>query len=280
MTKYRKIKKTVFLLSFGLVLLFLFKLIQGYTKPTYNDSYMHSDMLMEVPLEIGMRKNYATTKYPSTNHSAIKVDQKYEKIADIDATTHQFDQDEKQLKTQIESLKGLIQFENKTGNEGNRRLYLVIGVPPKNFDELYYKLIEIGSITSKEITKKDKTNEYNELKAKRASLTKTKQSLEDLKLKSGKINEYMLLENRILEIEQQLQELGVSLGSFDSENEFCTVKFELSERRPLQIEHLQIIKNALEWSIITYLKIMLILTVIALFSYLVVLIIEKIKNNF
>ncbi|MCL6267334.1 DUF4349 domain-containing protein [Flagellimonas myxillae] len=279
MTKYHKLRKSILRLSLGLVLLFLFRLIYGYNEPTYNDSFIYTEMSMEIPLEIAVRKNYATTKYPATNQTAIHVDQKYEKIADIDATTHQFDQDEKQLREQIESLKGLIQFENKTGNDGYRHLHLVIGVPPKNFDQLYHNLIAIGNITSKEITKKDKTNEYNELKAKRASLTETKRSLEDLKLKSGEINEYILLENRILEIEQQLQELGVSLGSFDSENEFCTVKFELSERQPLQIEHLQIIKNAMEWSISTYLKIMLILTVIALFSYLLALIIEKIKNN-
>ena len=45
----------------------------------------------------------------------------------------------------------------------------------------------------------------------------------------------MGLENRILEIEQQLQGLGVSLGNFDDENEFCTVHFSLLEGKEVKI---------------------------------------------
>nr|WP_299383359.1 DUF4349 domain-containing protein [Allomuricauda sp.] len=278
-SKYSKLKKPIIRWSAGLIILFTFKLISGYLQPPSSMPPFESEMFMELPIEIGVRKNYATTKYPSSSPSAVNMDQKYEKVANINSSSQQFEEDEKQLKHHIVSLNGLVQFEHSTGNKGFRRLHQIIGVPPKNFDKLYEQLIAIGKVSSKEISKKDKTNEYNELKAQRASLNKTKESLLKLKEKSGEINEYMLLENRILEIEQQLQGLGVSLGSFDSENEFCTIKFELSERQPKQLNHLQIIKNAMEWSIITYLKLMVVLTFIGVVSYLMVLIIERIKNN-
>ena len=37
------------------------------------------------------------------------------------------------------------------------------------------------------------------------------------------------MENKILEVEESIQKLGVKLGEFDTENEFCTIKFSLSE---------------------------------------------------
>lgn len=100
-----------------------------------------------------------------------------------------------------------------------------------------------------------------------------------LKDKGGKIEEFMQLENRILEIEQQLQELGVSLGNFDDENEFCTVKVALSEGKELHIGLLQRVKVALEWTIKYYLMAMFAFSFMALFAYLVLLSIEKVKSN-
>lgn len=98
-----------------------------------------------------------------------------------------------------------------------------------------------------------------------------------MKSKGGKIDEYMGLENRILEIEQQLQGLGVSLGDFDDENEFCTVQFSLLEGKELRIGVMQRIKVALEWTVKIYLRIMTTLFFLTLFAYLLLLGIEKLK---
>ena len=87
----------------------------------------------------------------------------------------------------------------------------------------------------------------------------------------------MGLENRILEIEQQLQGLGVSLGDFDDENEFCTVQFSLLEGKELRIGVMQRIKVALEWTVKIYLRIMTTLFFLTLFAYLLLLGIEKLK---
>jgi len=43
----------------------------------------------------------------------------------------------------------LIQFEQKSGNIGYRKLNLVIGVPPENFDAIYNQLITIGNVQAK-----------------------------------------------------------------------------------------------------------------------------------
>ena len=272
----RKYKKFIVILLLAFLALFLFRLAYGYTKEvTPEHSFAVTDFL-QIPQH--ERKNYASKKYRViAGQSPVRVDQKYEKIAEISSRTSEFDKVEAKVREQIAVEHGLIQFENKSGNKGARRMHLVIGVPPENFDAIYAQLTLFGKIVSKQITKKDKTNEYKELNARKSSLQNIRASLVELKSKGGKIEEYMQLENRILEIDQQLQDLGVSLGNFDDENEFCTVKFSLSEGQELQISLLHRLKVAMEWTIKTYLKIMATLFFLSLFAYFVLLGIEKMR---
>lgn len=277
---YSKTVFTVLLLLF--IGLFVFRLSYGYrTQPngTLPDIAQQEAVYVE-NLFSRIRKNYASKTYQqSSGPTAAAVDQKYEKIADIKTLTTKFATVEASIRSQVKTYDGLIQFENKSGNEGYRRLHLVIGIPPENFDSIYHSLIKIGHIQSKQITKTDKTNEYRELNAKKTSLEKIRASLIELKSKGGRIEEYVQLENRILEIEEQLQALGVSLGDFDDENEFCTVKILLSEGTLIEIGILQRSKVALEWTVKTYMMLMVALVFMSLFGYLLLLSIEKIRTK-
>lgn len=38
-----------------------------------------------------------------------------------------------------------------------------------------------------------------------------------------------MLEDKILEVEKNLQNLGVNIGTYDAENSFCTINFSLNE---------------------------------------------------
>lgn len=272
----KRFKKTMSVLLLLFAVLFLFRLLFGYQTVT---EPIASNVLNEIAdISSGIRKNYASKKYKQDSGVAnLSIDQKYEKIADINTISTKFDSEENKIRAQIKDYKGLIQFENKSGNKGYRKLNLIIGIPPDNFDSIYHSLITIGKIQSKQITKTDKTNEYKELNAKKSSLEKIRTSLIELKAKGGRIDEYMQLENRILDIEQQLQGLGVSLGNFDDENEFCTVKVSLSEGTVSEISVLQRVKVALEWTIKYYTIAMVALTFMSVFAYLFLLSVEKIK---
>jgi len=256
--------------------LFVFRLIYGYTK-TIDDNAHRTQFFESIR---AVSKNYASKKYQaksSVNNIPTGLDQKYEKVAEVNTKSTKFESEEDLLRQNIKTNNALIQFEQKNGNRGNRRLHLLIGVPPERFDSLYNNLIKIGKVQSKQITKKDKTNEYKALNAKKTSLEKNLASLMDLKSKGGKIEEYINLENRILEIEKQLQELGVNLGDFDDENEFCTVKFSLIEGKEVKISFLHRLKVALEWTVKIYLRIMAMLFFLTFFAYLILVILEKLK---
>jgi len=277
-TMKRNFKKIFLGLVALFLLLLLFRLAYGYTIKfnPYESSMSTLNSLTNV------RKNYASKEYKyqsgtNTNLTPTSVDQKFEKVAEIISKSKDFEAEEKSIRSSIEAQSALIQFEQKNGNEGRRSLQFLIGVPPENFETLYLELTKVGVVRNKQITKKDKTNEYKELNSKKESLSKVRQSLIELKSKSGKIEEFINLENRILDIEQQLQELGVSLGDFDSENEFCTIKFSLNEVEEVKIGLLQRVKVALEWTIERYLMMIAILAFITVFSYFSLLILDKLK---
>ncbi len=180
----------------------------------------------------GSRKNYASAKKmeaPSPGGEAIGNSQKYEKIGSLTQLSHDYEADRKKTDDLIAANKGIVQLERATGLKGHRLLHLGIGVPPERFDAFIEAVRGVGKAVAIEIVKNDKTNEYLQLRAKRATLEKARTALEDLKAGGGSIDERVNVQTKLTDIEQQIQELGVSLGDFDSQNELCTVKLTLRE---------------------------------------------------
>lgn len=207
------------------------------------------------------------------------MDQKYEKTATVSSKTENFQEDEKKIKGTIKSYNGIIQFEQNSGGKGNRELHLLIGIVPEKFDSFYVAVKKIGNLRATDIVKVDKTSEYKNLNARKASLEKIRESLIELKTQSGKIDEFINLQNRILEIEEQLQGLGVQLGDFSEENEFCTVRFSLTEGRPpVPISLLHRLKVSFEWTVMWYFWFVLIVGLGAMAGFFLVLLIDKLRH--
>jgi hypothetical protein len=281
--------KPAFLIGLaGFVILFLFRFMYGYTTgmSEVREEYF-SDFFSETQLST---KNYASDSYKirkadyavtdarAGNQHQVKefdVNQKYEKTASIKSSTSDFDKQEVVIRKTVKDFGSIIQFEQNSGSKGNRALHLSIGVPPEKFDSFYVAALKIGKIKSKEVTKIDKTNEFKTLNAKKASLEKTRESLLDIKKQSGKIDEYINLQNRILDIEQELQNLGVALGDFDEENEFCTVKFSLYESYEVSISMLHRLKVAFEWTVQYYLLFLGISALCLVCAFFVLFFIDK-----
>lgn len=181
-------------------------------------------------------KNYASFKrkgamVPADAGIPAGGDQKYEKVANIGLKSADFETDEGRIRRLIGEKDALIQFEQRQGLKGRRSLRLAIGVDPRFFDAFVEKVQTFGELTRLTIDKADKTNEYRDLQAKRRALEKTRQALTDLKTRDGEMRALIELEQQILSLEQQIQGLGVSLGDFDAENEFVTVKLLLAEAK-------------------------------------------------
>jgi hypothetical protein len=260
------------------VLLFVFRLIYGYVVSVNNTANEYSGNFFS-SID-NLRKNYASEKIAMKGDvqvaSNIASNQKYEKTASIKTKTAEFENDEKRVKEKSKSFSAVIQYEQSIGQKGNREIHLLIGVDPMLFDSLYFDLKKIGVLRATEITKVDKTNEYRQLNAKKASIEKTLQSLNELKSRGGQIADFVTLNDKILEIEEKAQELGVELGNFDTENEFCTVKLSMYEgAAEKSISFIHRVKVALEWTIKYFAIIVFTTLILALTIFALLLIVDK-----
>lgn len=231
-----------------------------------------------------LRKNYATeSKGGESTTSAAGMPgsaaQKYEKTASLQARTDDFPDDEKRLREISRNFNAIIQFEQRSGNPGHRDLHLMIGVRPESFDSFYVVVQAIGRIYANTVTKVDKTTEFRELNAKKASLEKALASLTELKNRAGSISDLVGLHDKILEIERQMQELGVELGNFSAENEFCTVRFSLHERAATRtISFLGRAFDAFVWTAQYYLLALLGLALVLVVAWLFTVVIARLEQ--
>ncbi|MFN8301141.1 MAG: DUF4349 domain-containing protein [Saprospiraceae bacterium] len=286
-SKLRKIStRSVVLLLIGCFLLtFLLRVAYVLTRDTREEEVYVSSNANDLSLgswasEQGpLRKNYASEKSLKIDApvSASEPSQKYEKTATLNARTERFDQEEKHLRSMTSDFNAIIQYENKNGNPGNRSLQLMIGVRPELFDSFYVAAQGVGRIFVNSVVKVDKTTEFRELNAKKASLEKALASLNELKSHAGTISDLVGLHDKILDIERQMQELGVELGNFSAENEFCTVRFALFENAAAPaIPLLSILFKALVWTFEYYIMALIGFAVVLLVALLAITVVGKI----
>ena len=198
------------------------------------------------------RKNYATAKQ-AVSGQPIGNGQKYEKIASLTQRSTLFDADRLHVDAVIAAHQGIVQLERGTGLTGHRVLHLGVGVPPDKFDAFIATVRDIGKTVLITTIKNDKTNEYLQLRAKRASLEKARAALDALQGSGGSIDERIHVQSQLTGIEEKIQELGVSLGDFDSQNELCTVKLTLEEASPpAKASFWRILVAALSWATLVY----------------------------
>src|SRR5215475_3764028 len=197
---------------------------------------------------VNSRKNYASIKVPVAG-PPIGNTQKYEKVATVTQMTENFDTDRHLIEGRVTEHGGVTQLEHASGLNGFRTLHLGIGVPPDHFDAFLTAIRAVGRTAQIEIVKNDKTNEYLQLRAKRTTLEKARAALELLKEQGGTTDERMKVQNRLTEIEQQIQDLAVYLGDFDIQNELCTVRLTLRERTvPLRAGFWMRALHSTEWT--------------------------------
>lgn len=237
--EYQKVKRLFITLLFAFAAVFLLRLgyevyftnhdiVISYDYPDYsNHNYLENEDLYSRVIT----KNIATDKISQKDHAGqdIMIDQKYEKSADMSAMTADFQNDNQSLRSIIKEHDAVIQAENLAGLAGRQRLTMSIGVMPDNFDEIVEQIRSIGTLQSFTVNKVDKTAEFKTLLAEQETLEKTRESYIAIKEKGGSIQDLLLLEDKILEVEKNLQNLGVNIGTYSTENSFCTINVSLNE---------------------------------------------------
>ena len=276
-------RKVFFSLAGLFLLLFISRLAYNLNRKSISENMEQSISFFDNQSDL--RKNYASEKNtvsfaaPPPPGASSQATQKYEKTATLNARTDAFSEDEGKLRQTTQAFGAIIQYEQKSGNPGHRDLHLMIGVRPELFDSFYVAAQGIGHIYVNSITKVDKTTEFRELNAKKASLEKALSNLTDLKNRAGSIADLVGLHDKILDIERQMQELGVELGNFSAENEFCTVRFSLYENAAARsISFARHLFDAFTWTVQYYLLLIVAFVFMLAAAWLVLVVGAKIKQ--
>jgi hypothetical protein len=279
----QKMKKILAALFLGFVLLFLirfllsFLIFQGDSKKSVTATPV-ADIVYsreEISYKKRMVSNVTLLAEPSQNFLAegpVDLLQVYQKEAKMKSLSSNFDEDEKNLKVKVKNVNGNISYENNTGLKPHRFINVVISISPQDFDSLVLDLKKIGELSEIMITKEDKTQEFRTLYAKRGSLVNYQKSLIRLRSNQGKVEEFISLEEKIQEIEKEIQSYGVQLGEFVEKESFCNIAILLmeyqrsiidEEKYPLESR----LVNSFIWAIKWYFLFLVILGIIYLIYY-------------
>lgn len=226
---------------------------------TYDQNYSNYEVTSSEK-DYMAKSNVASERISqNVDGQTVNIDQKYEKTANISSMSDHFTEDNATLRQIIESNGAVIQSEKLNGLTGKRTLEMSIGVMPDKFDVFVDQIQNIGEVKSFNVNKVDKTNEYRELMAQKETLQKSIDSYTEMKARGGEIKDLLLLEEKILETQEKIQDLGISLGVYSSENSFCTILFSMQEVRMAAAEGdisvrfvLSCVSSAFLWTVFFY----------------------------
>jgi Domain of unknown function (DUF4349) len=158
--------------------------------------------------------------------------QVYEKMAQLGLATTTFEEDQTRVRTAITTHHATILRENNSGLTPERRLSLEIAVRPEEFETLLEQLQHIGRLQSINTQLRDRTSEFRRLHAQQQSLKKHLETIQQMRGKPTSIDDQLRVEQRIQDIEKELQSLSGQLGNFLEKESFYQINVMLFEYQP------------------------------------------------
>ena len=156
--------------------------------------------------------------------------QVFEKVARLASGTTAFDRDQAALRSALEAHDAVIFNETNGGIAPTRRVSLEIGVHPDKFDALVEDLRGIARLESVGVQQRDRTGEFRRLHAQRQSLKKHLEAVQKLRgTANPTIEDQLKVEQKVQDIERELQTVGVQLGDFVGKDSYYHVYVTLSE---------------------------------------------------
>ena len=157
----------------------------------------------------------------------------FAKTAQLSSGTTAYTDDENRTRKAIAVNKAVVFSEKATGIAPQRRLSLGIGVRPEHFDALLKALMEVGHLEAVDVQQQDRTTEFRKLHGQRLSLKKHHDAI--LKVRDTSklsVEEALKMEQRIVEIEKEIQAVGVHLGDLLAKEPSYNLFLTLQEGQP------------------------------------------------
>ena len=234
----RLVKKLAALLLLGFVALVAARFVYSYRLPVGELADPRRAIKQEIS-DLGSIKyrssnsNNLLTIAPSAEaffaQGNIALLQVFEKTGQLQSATTDFDGDRAKLLAVLNDKKTIVKYERTRGLSPRRSIHVALAVKDDAFDGVMEGLKVIGELRFAQVTKADRTQEFRSLFAQKESLQKHLQALTRLRESKAKVDEFINLEGKILELQKQVHTLQIRLGDFATEESFSNIAFSLSE---------------------------------------------------
>lgn len=154
----------------------------------------------------------------------------YERIAQLSLATRTFEDTQALVRSVIAGHKGVVFNESASGLAPDRQVTFEVGVHPEKFDAVLEQLKDIGDLQFFSVQQRDRTADFRRLNAQRQALKKHLEAVLKLRgVKEASIDDSLKIEQKLQDIEKELQALAVQLGDLLGKESYYHIQLSLRE---------------------------------------------------
>ena len=169
------------------------------------------------------------------DYSDISSDRKIENIFDYTFESINYDQDYDKLTKLVDDHKGYIESSNlnidtgRNGDENIRNFGASIKIPQEESNKFKNEIAKIGKIIYQSSYTNDLTSSYTDINIRLSSKEKELDKLNDLMKNAKNIDETMAIQARILEVEEEIDQIKSMIKDVDSKVTYDTFDININE---------------------------------------------------
>ncbi|MDU2353288.1 MAG: DUF4349 domain-containing protein [Anaerococcus sp.] len=169
------------------------------------------------------------------DYSDISSDRKIENIFDYTFESINYDQDYDKLTKLVDDHKGYIESSNlnidtgRNGDENIRNFGASIKIPQEESNKFKNEIAKIGKIIYQSSYTNDLTSSYKDINIRLSSKEKELDKLNDLMKNAKNIDETMAIQARILEVEEEIDQIKSMIKDVDSKVTYDTFDININE---------------------------------------------------
>lgn len=169
------------------------------------------------------------------DYSDISGDRKIENIFDYTFESINYDQDYDKLIKLVDDHKGYIESSNlnidtgRNGDENIRNFGASIKIPQEESNKFKNEIVKIGKIIYQSSYTNDLTSSYKDINIRLSSKQKELDKLNDLMKNAKNIDETMAIQARILEVEEEIDQIKSMIKDVDSKVTYDTFDININE---------------------------------------------------
>ncbi len=169
----------------------------------------------------------------SANLTGNAAGRKIIKNGDLSIQTREFDEFLTSLNRSILSVGGYVEASSINGNSYNknrmRSADVTARVPAENLDAFCDQVSELGNVTYKNLYTRDVTLTYVDLESHVKALRTEQQTLMDLLAKAEKVEDIILIQNRLSDVLYEIESYESTLRTFDDQIAYSSVHLSIQE---------------------------------------------------